>query len=63
MRARPGLPATILSRGLLTFAFFGADAYVTLTMTTVRHHSPALAGVAVTGSTLGWTAAPGCRPG
>jgi MFS family permease len=56
MRARPGLPATILSRGLLTFAFFGADAYVTLTLTTVRHHSPALAGVAVTGSTLGWTA-------
>jgi MFS family permease len=54
--ARPGLPATILSRGVLTFAFFGADAYVTLTITTVRHHSPGLAGVAVTGSTLGWTA-------
>jgi len=56
IRARTGLPATILSRGLLTFAFFGADAYVTLTITTVRHHSPALAGVAVTGATLGWTA-------
>jgi MFS family permease len=56
LRARPGLPATILSRGVLTFAFFGADAYVTLTITTVRHHSPALAGLAVTGSTLGWTA-------
>ena len=56
LRARPGLPATILSRGVLTFAFFGADAYVTLTITTVRHHSPGLAGVAVTGATLGWTA-------
>jgi MFS family permease len=56
LRARRGLPATILSRGMLTFAFFGADAYVTLTITTVRHHSPALAGLAVTGSTLGWTA-------
>jgi MFS family permease len=56
LRARPGLPATILARGVLTFAFFGADAYVTLTITTVRHHSPALAGLAVTGSTLGWTA-------
>jgi MFS family permease len=56
LRARAGLPATILSRGVLTFAFFGADAYVTLTITTVRHHSPGLAGVAVTGSTLGWTA-------
>ena len=56
LRARRGLPATILARGVLTFAFFGADAYVTLTITTVRHHSPLLAGVAVTGSTLGWTA-------
>ena len=54
--ARPGLPTVILSRGLLTFTFFGADAYVTLTMTTVRHHSPAVAGIAVTGSTLAWTA-------
>jgi MFS family permease len=55
-RARPGLPVTVLSRGVLTFAFFGADAYVTLTITTVRHHSPALAGLAVTGATLAWTA-------
>jgi MFS family permease len=54
--ARRGLPAVILCRGLLTFTFFGADAYVTLTITTVRGHSPALAGVAVTGATLAWTA-------
>lgn len=54
--ARPGLPATILSRGLLTFAFFGSDAFVTLAITIVRHRSPVLAGLAVTGSTLGWTA-------
>ena len=54
--ARPGLPAVILCRGLLTFTFFGADAYVTLTIATIRHHSPALAGVAVTGATLAWTA-------
>ncbi len=56
LRARPGLPTTILSRGLLTFAYFGADAFVTLTIVTVRHHSLALASVAVTGSTLSWTA-------
>jgi MFS family permease len=55
-RARPGLPAVILCRGLLTFAFFGADAYVTLTIATVRHHTPALASLAVTGATLSWTA-------
>jgi MFS family permease len=55
LKARPGLPATILCRGLLTFAFFGADAYVTLTITTVRHHSTLMAGGVVTVSTLAWT--------
>jgi MFS family permease len=54
--ARPGLPAVILCRGLLTFGFFGADAYVTLTIATIRHHTPALASLAVTGATLAWTA-------
>jgi MFS family permease len=54
--ARPGLPAVVLCRGLLTFTFFGADAYVTLTITTVRHHTPVLAGLAVTGATMAWTA-------
>lgn len=56
LRARPGLPATILSRGMLTYAYFGADAFVTLAIVTVRHHSLAEASIAVTGSTLGWTA-------
>jgi MFS family permease len=57
LSARRGLPATILSCGLLMFAFFGADAYVTLTVTTVRHHSTLLAGGVVTASTLSWTIA------
>jgi MFS family permease len=56
LTARPGLPATILGRGLLTFTFFGADAYVTLAITAVRHRTPVVAGVAVTGATLAWTA-------
>jgi len=56
LSARPGLATTILSRGLLTFAFFGADAYVTLSITTVRHHSTLVAGAVVTASTLAWTA-------
>jgi MFS family permease len=56
LTARRGLPATILSRGVLTFAFFGADAYVTLAITAVRHRSPVVAGIAITGATLGWTA-------
>jgi MFS family permease len=56
LTARPGLPATILSRGLLTFTFFGTDAYVTLAITAVRHRSPVVASIAVTGATLAWTA-------
>ncbi|HEY7147353.1 MAG TPA: MFS transporter [Streptosporangiaceae bacterium] len=56
LAARRGLPATILSRGLLTFGFFGADAYVTLTVTVLRHRSPLLASLAVTGATIAWTA-------
>ncbi len=55
LTAARGLPTTILSVGLLMFAFFGADAYVTLTITTVRHHSTLAAGVVVTVSTLAWT--------
>lgn len=54
--ARPGLPTTILTRGLLTFAFFGADAYTTLTLVTVRGYSVSLASVVVTTCTLAWTA-------
>jgi len=56
LSARYGLPATILTRSLLTFCFFGADAFVTLAITILRHRSPVVAGVAVTGSTLAWTA-------
>ena len=57
LRARAGLPCAILSRGLLTFAFFGADAFVTLAIATVRHRGLAMAGVAVTAATLTWAAA------
>jgi MFS family permease len=56
LRVRPGLPATIACRALLTFAFFGADAYVTLTITVIRHRTPVVAGLAVTGATVAWTA-------
>jgi MFS family permease len=54
--AHRGLPAIILSRGLLTFAFFGADAFVTLAITTVLHHSTTTSSIAITGSTMTWTA-------
>jgi predicted MFS family arabinose efflux permease len=56
LTARPGLPVTVLSRGLLTFAFFGADTYVPLAITAVRGRSTAVASLAVTAATLAWTA-------
>ncbi|HEX9527371.1 MAG TPA: hypothetical protein VF951_07730, partial [Streptosporangiaceae bacterium] len=56
LSARYGLPATTLSRALLTFCFFGTDAFVTLTITILRHRTPVLAGLAVTGPALTWTA-------
>ena len=54
--ARRGLPATVLSRGLLTFCFFAGDAYVPFALTAVRHTSTTFAGFALTGGTLTWTA-------
>ena len=56
LTARRGLPATILSRGLLTCCFFGGDAYVPYAIATVRHSPTALAALALTGATLTWTA-------
>lgn len=56
LRALPGLPAAVLTRGLLTFSFFGADTFVPLLLTSVRGQSAVVAGVAVTASTVSWTA-------
>ena len=56
LTARPGLTATILSRSLLTCSFFAGDAYVPYAIVTVRHAPTALAALALTASTLTWTA-------
>lgn len=56
LSARPGLTATILSRALLTCCFFAGDAYVPYAIVTVRHAPTALAALALTASTLTWTA-------
>jgi len=57
LRLRPGLPASVAVRGILTFAFFGVDAYVSLTLSSVRGTSTTFAGIALTAATLTWTAA------
>jgi MFS family permease len=55
LRARPGLPATVLVRGVLTFSFFMADAYVTYLLTTERGASAIVAPAALTASSVLWT--------
>jgi len=56
-RLARGLPAAVALRGLATFAFFGTDAYVSFTVTSVRHSSILLGGLALTAATLTWTGA------
>jgi MFS family permease len=53
---RPGLPAAILLRGVLTFTFFCADAYVALALYDVRGLTATEAGLALTAATVSWTA-------
>jgi MFS family permease len=55
LRVAPGLPAAILLRGLLTFAFFCADVYVPRALVDWRGLSVSVAGIALTAATLAWT--------
>ncbi|MGH8934155.1 MAG: MFS transporter [Egibacteraceae bacterium] len=56
LRLAPGLPAAVLVRGMLTFAFFGTDVYVSLTLAEIRGQPTWVAGAALTAATLLWTA-------
>jgi MFS family permease len=56
LRVKRGVPATVVSRGLLTFAFFGADTYLPLTVQSARHASSVITGIALTTTTISWTA-------
>lgn len=53
---RPVLPAAVALRGILTFAFFGVDAFVALLLVGWRGVSAAEAGLALTAATIAWTA-------
>ncbi len=57
LRGAAGLPAVIASRGLLTFAFFGLDAFVPYALTSGRDRSTFAASIAVTVGTVSWTVA------
>ncbi len=57
LSAAPGLPATVLSRGMVMFAFFGADAFVPYAVTNAKGASTFAGSLAVTAATMGWTSA------
>ena len=56
LRAARGLPSAVLLRGVLTFAFFAADAYVALALQDWRGTSATESGIVLTAATLSWTA-------
>jgi MFS family permease len=55
LRAARGLPSAVLLRGVLTFAFFAADAYVALALQDWRGFSATESGVVLTAATLSWS--------
>lgn len=56
LRARRGLPAAIAVMGLLSAAFFAAEAFLPLLLTAIRGRSSTVAGLALTAATVCWTA-------
>jgi MFS family permease len=57
VRARPGLPSVVLSRGLMAGAFFGMDALLPLALTQLHGYSPTTAGIPLTAGAIGWALA------
>ncbi len=55
LRLAAGLPAIVAVRGILTWAFFGADAYVSLAVTEGRGGSTFLAGITLTATAVLWS--------
>lgn len=55
LRLARGLPTVVVLRGLLSGAFFGAEAYLPLTLTRLHHGTPAVVGIPLTLGALGWS--------
>jgi MFS family permease len=55
LRLAHGLPTVIMLRGILTCAFFGAEAYLPLTLSRVHHASPRIVGIPLTLAAIGWS--------
>jgi MFS family permease len=56
LRVKAGLPAAIVTMGLISIAFFGAEAFLPLTLISIRGQNTIIAGIALTAATLCWTA-------
>ena len=56
LSAAPGIPAAILTGGLLNLAFFGVDAFVPLSLSALRGQNATMAGLPLTTATIMWTA-------
>ncbi|HVW80337.1 MAG TPA: MFS transporter [Mycobacteriales bacterium] len=56
LRLARGLPTVVALRGLLTCAFFGAEAYLPLTLTRLHGGTPRTVGIPLTIASLGWSA-------
>lgn len=57
LRAAPGLPSVVLTRGLVAGAFFAAEAYIPKLLMDEHGFSPSIAGLALTLAALGWSSA------
>ncbi|HSN38205.1 MAG TPA: MFS transporter, partial [Arthrobacter sp.] len=56
LTARRGLPSVILTRGLASAAFFGAEVYLPYLLVERHAFSPTFAGLALTGGAVAWAA-------
>jgi MFS family permease len=56
LRAKAGMPAAVATMGLLSMAFFGGEAFLPLTLISIRGQSIIFGGITLTAATLSWTA-------
>lgn len=56
LRGRTPVAAAVAARATLVLPFFGAEVFVPLMLTSVRHRSTTVAGLVLTAATLSWTA-------
>jgi len=57
LKAKRGLPVTVLARALLAGSFFATEAFIPLTLTSVHGYSAVESGIPLTLSALGWCSA------